>query len=221
MIIARVVSTVTLLVSLVGLFACEDEEFTTTVSGRVVNFGSGEPIEGVTVYLKDGVGASGFSININTSSDLRNETLTDENGEFVVSLTGTHSASLSMGKEGYQFDPDWNDGISIGVRGYGRGGGAYQDQLFKLKAEARFSPIFQSIVPVEKNDSLVLTAPLRWVKTCVGKEVCHFFHSIPLLTTGDQYTRYQIDYKRNGVKQTRIDSVYIKSFEVFADTIYY
>ena len=38
---------------------------------------------------------------------------------------------------------------------------------------------------------------------------------------GDTYAEYQIAYTRNGQWETKIDSVYIKSFETFTDTIYY
>ena len=87
---------------LLCLASCGDEEFTTTVSGKVVNFGSREPIEGAYVYLKDGVGSSGPIIyDSNISSDKRSEVLTDANGEFTLSLTGEYEAFLSVGKEGY------------------------------------------------------------------------------------------------------------------------
>ncbi|HON53193.1 MAG TPA: hypothetical protein P5243_11105 [Bacteroidales bacterium] len=45
---------------------------------------------------------------------------------------------------------------------------------------------------------------------------------VGLLARGDFYYPYGIIWQENGVWQTgRIDSVYIKSFETYTDTIYY
>ena len=215
------------------LFACGDEEFTTTVSGKVINFGSKEPIEGVEVYLKDGIGSSFFGVDGNTSSDKRNETVTDENGEFTVTLTGSYEAALSMGKEGYEFDPDWNDGVSVGVRGYGYGGGNYENQVFELKAEAYFRGVFENSGASSDQDTLNITllsyksltsvmALVADENPFVGKGPFQFYGpSDKKRVVGDRYLRFKLEFTRDGVWQTKIDSVYIKSFETFADTIYY
>ena len=225
-----------------SLFACEDQESTTTVSGRVINFGSRQPIEGAIVQLKDGVGSDFFGVPGNTSSDKRNETVTDANGEFTVSLTGEHGPALGVSKEGYDFNPDWNSGVAVGVKLYGRGGGEYQNEVFEMKAQAGFNPIFKSTVPVEPTDSLIIfsdyTKPdvpanelkdwlnTGWNHLYIGQQTSRFVPGAPAeeltkLTTGDTYTPYQIAYTRDGQWYTKIDSVYIKSFEVYTDTIYY
>ena len=227
---------------LLGLFACGDEEFTTTVSGKVVNFGSREPIEGAYVYLKDGVGSSGVVIvDGNTSSNKRSETLTNADGEFTVSLTGEHAAYLGVGKEGYQEFIVANEGAAVGVKSYGFGGN-YENQVLELKAEAGFNPLFESTVPVLPTDSLIiLFKDLRpdlpanqikrrlnsgWNKLYIGQQASRFITTATLdelvaPATGDTYMPYQIAYTRNGQWETKIDSVYIKSFETFTDTIYY
>ena len=141
---------------LLALLGCMDDEFTTTVSGKVVNFGSREPVEGACVYLKDGVGSSGVVIyEGNTSSDKRSEVLTDANGEFTVSLTGEYEAFLSVGKEGYQEFIVANEGAAVGIKSYGFGG-SYENQVLELKAEAYFNPLFESKIPVQPSDSLAI-----------------------------------------------------------------
>ena len=235
----------TTVLSLVGLslLACGDEEFTTTVSGQVINFGSREPIEGVSVYLKDGVGTSGFGIDSKTSSDKRNETVTDANGEFTVSLTGEYEAFLALGKEGYQ--EYVNEAAQQGIKSYGFGGN-YENQVFELKAEAGFNPLFESTVPVQPTDSLVAiyqdTRPdlpadqlknftnSGWDYLYVGQQTSRFVSTVTpeelevrrvAPAVGDTYTPYQIAYTRNGRWETKIDSVYIKSLETYTETIYY
>ena len=227
---------------LLTLSSCMDDEFTTTVSGKVVNFGSREPIEGAYVYLKDGVGSSGVVIyDGNTSSSKRSEVLTDANGEFTVSLTGEYEAFLSVGKEGYQEFIVANEGAAVGIKSYGFGG-SYENQVLELKAEAGFNPLFVNTVPGQLTDSLIIftdyTKPdvpanqlkdwlnTGWNTLCVGEQNCRVVSTASLdehviLTTGDTYRVYQIAYTRNGQWETKIDSVYIKSFETFTDTIYY
>ncbi len=241
MTINKVVFIVTLPL-LLGLSSCGDDEFTTTVSGKVVNFGSREPIEGAHVYLQDGVGASGVVIyEGNTSSGKRNETLTDANGEFTVSLTGEHIAYLSAGKENYQFIIA-QEGAAVGVKSYGRNGGNFENQVIELKAEAGFNPLFVSKVPIQPTDSIVVlfqdfksNIPANqvkewlsngWSELCVGQQNCRL---VPTFTLeeyvapmiGDTYARYQIAYTRNGQWETKIDSVFVKSLEVYTDIIYY
>ena len=41
------------------------------------------------------------------------------------------------------------------------------------------------------------------------------------LIRGDLYYRYGINYTKNGVWHVKVDSVYVKAFETFTDTIYY
>ncbi len=192
--------------------------------------------------MKDGVGSDFFGVSGNTSSDKRNETVTDANGEFTVSLTGEHGPALGVSKEGYDFNPDWNSGVAVGVKLYGRGGGEYQNEVFEMKAQAGFNPIFKSTLPVKPTDSLVIVfnglrpdSPANlikyrlnsgWNKLYVGQQTSRFITTTALEefvvpTTGDTYTEYQIAYTRDGQWYTKIDSVYIKSFETFADTIYY
>ena len=152
----RIVS-IAILPLLLSLSACMDEEFTTTVSGKVINFGSREPVEGAYVYLKDGVGASGVVIyESNTSSDKCSETYTDANGEFSVSLTGEHVAYLGVvGPEGYQEFIIAQEGAAVGVKSYGYGG-SFENQVLELKAQAGFNPLFVSRVPIITTDSLII-----------------------------------------------------------------
>ena len=244
-------------VLLVGLLACDShEEFDTQISGKVVNRFTQEPIEGAWVTLEDGIGSSGgFSIDNQTSSGKNSETYTDADGEFSIKLTGEYQPALGVSKEGYEFDPDWTDGVGVGVKLYGYGGN-YENQLLEMEAYAGFN-LFVSTVPVNSIDSLVIITStispemlasevknmthVGWNRLYVGgnrvsmsESVLHLpvqqeIRFVPgataeefsKLTTGDTYTSYQIAYTRNGQWETKIDSVYIKSLEVYTDTIYY
>ena len=228
---------------LAGLLGCmRDEEFTTRVSGKVVNRFTQEPIEGAYVYLKDGVGASGVVIiDSETSSDKRSEMYTDANGEFSLELTGEYSVYLGVGKENYrEFEAD-----GAGIKSYGRNGGSFENQIIELEAQAGFNPLFESVVPVNSTDSLIILfkdsrpdLPANKVKNrlnsgwnilYIGQQTSRFIsvdtpkelEKLIAPTTGDTHTEYQIAYTRNGQWETKIDSVYIKSFETYTDTIYY
>jgi len=41
------------------------------------------------------------------------------------------------------------------------------------------------------------------------------------LCRGDLFYRFGINYTKNGVWYVKVDSVYVKAFETFTDTIYY
>ena len=41
------------------------------------------------------------------------------------------------------------------------------------------------------------------------------------LIRGDLFYRFGINYTKNGVWYVKVDSVYVKAFETFTDTIYY
>ena len=229
---------------LAGLFSCSldsDEEFTTRVSGTVVNRYTQEPIEGAYIYLKDGVGTSGVVIvDSETSSDKRSEMYTNADGAFALELTGKYSVYLGVGKEGYREFIDQS--TSAGIKSYGRNGGSFESQIIELEARAGFNPIFESTVPVSPTDSLAIIFQgtrtdlpasqlkngwnIGWNRLYVGQQASRFITTTTLdelvvLTSGDTYAEYQIAYTRNGQWQTKIDSVYIKAFETYTDTIYY
>ncbi len=232
---------------LAGLLGCaRDDEFTTHVSGKVVNRFTQEPIPDVYVLLKDGIGASGvIIIDSETASDKRSETYTDANGAFSLELTGSFYPALGASKVGYEFDPDWTDGVGEGFKSYALGGGSHENQVLEMETQAGFNPIFESTVPVNPTDSLIILfqdtrrdLPANqikrrlnsgWNTLYVGQQASRFISADtpeelnkPVApTTGDTYTPYQIAYTRNGQWETKIDSVYIKSFETFTDTIYY
>ena len=229
---------------LTGLFSCNsdlDEAHTTRVSGKVVNRFTQEPIEGAKVSLIDGIGVtSPFDVGSN-SSDEKTNGLTDANGEFSLELTGEHEAFLAVGKEHYTFDPNWNDGVSVGVKSYGYGG-SYENQVLEMQGAAGFNPLFVSTVPVNPTDSLVVLFEYikpgipasrvkawlsdSWSELCIGQQSCRLVPTFPLEEfvapmTGDTYAEYQTAYTRNGKWETKIGRVYVKSLEVYTDTIYY
>ena len=217
--------------TLLGLSSCQDEEFTTSVSGKVVNHYTQEPIEGAYIYLKDGVGSSGVVIyDGNTSSDKRSEGHTDASGEFSLALTGEYPAYLGVSKEGYhEFEAD-----GVGIKSYGRNGGTFENQIIELDAEAYFNGTFANSGASPDNDTLIVTllsyeslasmmALVSDANPYIGEGPFLFCPhcSDGKLVVGDRYLRFKLEFNRDGQKQTKIDSVYIKSFETFTDTIYY
>ena len=79
-----------ILVSSMLMNACEEDEYTTTVTGVVTDDSTGKPIAGAYLvlihrYYKDGMT---LLYNSNTTSD--------ENGEYMLSLTSKGKATASM-----------------------------------------------------------------------------------------------------------------------------
>jgi hypothetical protein len=97
-----------------------------------------------------------------------------------------------------------------------------------MKAYARFNPV---IVPVENvtflkfcpayysNNRLDFECESGWEET-LGNSPNQAF-VIPYLTFGDTYQTYKITYRRNDILYTKIDSVFLKPFETYTDTIYF
>ena len=75
----------------------------TIVEGKVINWGSKQPIDSVLVVLSDGISSGGGWVNLGnnggTSSNKKNSVYTNKLGEFKVELTGEHQAILSLGKK--------------------------------------------------------------------------------------------------------------------------
>jgi hypothetical protein len=89
-----------LLITLISFSCGKKKSQTTIVSGKVINFGSRAPVEGVLVILQDGVDASnGSVIDGKTSSDKKNTAYTNSNGEFRVELKGEYQPFLGLKKK--------------------------------------------------------------------------------------------------------------------------
>jgi hypothetical protein len=197
-----------------------DEEYVTTVNGTVINFGSRQPMAGAKVLLTDGVAADVFLPAANTSSAAYSVGYTDSLGRFSITLKGKHQASFSAGMKDCEYDPNWSDGISIGVRGFRPG--VHDNVLCELRAAAWFNATLQS-KPGTTVDSLQIVL-LSYNNIKSGFDGKDFkgpgpFRYSPLdkgmMVTGDRFLRYELKVLRNSVWESAIDSVYIKSFDSF------
>lgn len=215
-----------IIIAFLSTTACsKDHEYTTRVSGVVLNYGSKEPIDSVLIGLKDGVGASGFSV-LPASTDKRSVTYTDADGRFDIELSGEYGAFLFMEKEGYEF-------TNIEVKPYEDGD--HDNEVLEMYAPAFFNPYFVSNT-TNKNFSIKM--PLV-SKSTLGSSNYRFDfpggvyefegegpHQLgelfgPYKGIGDTYIPYRMTVERNGKTTVNQDSVYIKSFETYRDTIYY
>ncbi len=215
------------MVILITLFSsnCAKLTFKTIIEGKVINFGSREPIENVEVGLKDGIVASGL-IDLNTSSDKESITYTDKNGEFYIEINGRDRAFLSMGKENYSFDPDWYDNLAVGVKGYDNG--HFKDQVFEMKANAYFKPTLKSKDITYYYDTVIFEIVYYsdcygwscngWDRIYIGEGP---FCSLEFLSIGHTYQPYRITLMRQGKKTVKVDSVFMISLETYDKIIYY
>jgi len=76
------------------LGSCKKEVGTVIVEGRVINVGTQQPIEGVTVVIENEVSFTPGHLD---------STFTNANGEFHIELENEESAWIYLRKEGYTF----------------------------------------------------------------------------------------------------------------------
>lgn len=223
---------------LLSLSACwpEPEEKTTIVEGIVVNSGTKKPVEGALVSLLDGASFSSgpFGIDADLSSGKVNRVETDKNGAFRVEITGVYEAFLVVSKKRYSFE-HIIEGSTQGNRPFTEG--LHENIVLEMDAEAFFAPVLKSKVRVREGDWVSIEPSFYndngvysrtgHIRECYGKDICDLYYLVlfseyrPHISKGDKYLLYQLKYRRDSVAYEKIDSVYIKSFETYRDTIYY
>ncbi len=217
---------------LLSLCGCKKENNLpiTTIEGKVINAGSKQPVDSVKVIAVDGVTTYNnfFGTTTSTSSGRYEITYTNAKGEFNISIRG-NSPCIFLAKSGYQFVVV-TYGSSDNYKSY-NAGKTYNNEILGLWAQAHFNGSFicsnctstdTSVIGVDEGNHI----PLSWIKigfVYKGKGP-HFgdINSKGLSEFGDSYTPYWIVYQIKGVWQPAlIDSVFIKSFTTYTDTIYY
>lgn len=218
---------------LLGTSCEKNKEYHTLIKGQVINAGSKASIDSVLVVIRDGIPSGGGWFDLgNTSSDKKNYTYTDKKGFFEIELIGEHFAYLGLSKNGYLYE--FNEGGSIiGYKPFSNG--VFENEILEMKANAWFKPILKSKEISNNTDTIFFEILSNhrseydivhgnpYSSTGFGSE----FHGIgPFITysygsIGDTYQPFKIELKRKGIKTVMIDSVYIKSFEIYTDTIYY
>ena len=208
---------------LLGLQACKDKTIGNfIVKGKVINITSKEPIDSVMVVLYGGNPLSnpmmqGF--NSNPPKGNNDTTYTDKNGEFRVEVKRESAAFIGWVKKGYR-----NGNINGGNKFWGPG---IYDITIEYVAECTFHPFFKKRALNNQDDTLrVYITSYSYPKSYVLQEIYYGKSPFKLnhdlgYCAGDGYFHYKLEYKENNSWSEKIDSVYVKSFQAFSDTIYY
>jgi hypothetical protein len=204
------------------------------VEGRVINIGSGEPIENVLVILYGGNPLSnplmpGF--NDNPPSGNNDTAYSDSNGKFYLKVKDESAAYLGWRKDGYKngnivwYSNDFKTKLSERGNKFFEPG--HKEIIINYEAECTFNPIFKKMGINSENDTLILSVasyhyPNAFVKhkTYTGLSPFNLDNDYGYCS-GDEYYYYKLEYKDSGIWKTIIDSVYVESFETYSDTIYY
>ena len=229
----RTLSIVTTIIVLATTISCKRERLY-EAKGQVLNAVTGEPVVGAKVYLNDELGNND---PILSSDGIENSdvALTDNEGRYHVKImTKSGKGIISVGKSGYEFNVYSENGNV--VKHWTMIGEGTTNLNLILEGIAYFnSPFYKTTAPQKDQDSLKITLlsyedlniGLRSLGTKLhkGKGSFTFFNDgdeSGIITKGDSYLRYKLEFTTDGVWQTKIDSVFLPtSLEVFRDTIYY
>jgi hypothetical protein len=202
------------------------------INGKVLNSGTKLPIEGVWVYLTDGYPSGGFldTGDKHRHTNNRDSSLTDSSGYYKLSIHA-YEPVLSLYKEGYSFEYHF-EGAVIGIVPLNPGLN-YADFNLEMNASAFFDPIFQNKY---KNEDDILKFfdinPDTFARiNGFDDKVLHLSHfgyspfrpyeDYPMPVVGDKYHIFLLEIERSGKEFITPDSVYIKSFTTYTDTIFY
>ncbi len=228
-----ILTKVILLIAISIISSCKnkDELYLFEARGRVTNKVTGEPIEGVKITLENGAAESWFGSSSNP--EVKAVTYTDANGFYEIKINANHNhAFLYPSKQAYEFNYKRTEtsGSTDGFRYVNRGS---QEIDMQMDGIAYFnSPFYKTSAPQKDQDSLKITLlsyesigeQYYWYNQFYkGKGA--FLITYPdkdVLSKGDRYLRYKLEFTKDGVWQTKIDSVFLPtSLEVYRDTIYY
>ena len=227
-----------LLLICISAYACKKKQGDYIVEGIIINAGSKETIDSVIVGLRGGYpyNAGPFlqGMNNNTPNNNYAETYTDKNGKFKLIIENEAYAYITWYKKGYRKGIVYRKGKEIynnnGVASISRYGKHFL--TIEYEAECSFFPVFKKLRNNSIDDTLNVYLdtryriiprdfPLAYAEQYVGVSPFNYNNSRVYTFKGDTYTNYKLEYTENGIWHTKIDSVYVKSFETFTDTIYY
>jgi hypothetical protein len=209
--------------SLLFFYSCKDDDNTITIAeGYIYHSGTKKPLEGVSIYIYDGLPYS------NKGSSNRDSTLTNSSGFFHLEIEAEEPVLFPY-KAGYSFEYVIG-GAVIGIVPLNVG--ENKNLRFELEAPAYFDPIFVNkylniLDTLKFLDYAISSYNLKYGIGAsgyiehVGFEPFSPYKNYPRLSKGDKYHLYIIEVTRIGNKLTKIDSVYIPSFTTWADTIWY
>lgn len=231
----NLLSYLSIIIILIGCSKSRD----TVVEGCVRNYYNNKPIESAKVFLVDGLPVAGTPP---PGYKYPNESVvnTDKNGYFLISLqNGKELPVIFVSKIGYKFDPNWNDGASVGVQTIDYG---HRYMIFLLKPDTSFCGTI--INKGEKTDSIKISflnfhSPEWSYKSfniddnvyiygdnVEGKKlifsgngpwnICD--NNFIYYNTIDKYLRYNLEINRNGIWTSIIDSINLETLNTHWDT---
>ena len=203
---------------LLVLGSCKKDKYTTVVEGTVINVGTQLPIEGVKVVIAN---------EVSFSPSNTDTTVTDANGNFSIELPNENGAWIHLRKIGWTFHSSSLNNVVGYQTSYPAGTTSgvklemYPDAWF----DGKFLSTSPSIVDTFYFQKLTYFGIINYGgggRLRLGSGPHEISTVEPgSLIRGDLYYRYGINYTKNGVWYVKVDSVYVKAFETFTDTIYY
>ena|SRR5690554_3230019 len=217
--------------------SCKKKEGDYIVEGKIINAGSKEPIDSVSVVLRGGDPYNPGPFMSGSKRNLPNNnytsTYTDENGYFKLIIEDEPETFITWYKKGYKYGIPYekekeiysnNDAVLFSR--YGK----YYITVHYV-AECSFYPIFKKIENNSDNDTLRVFVRTRelgdlanikgYSEEYIGESPFTYLNSRAYGFVGDTYVYYKLEYTDNSTWKTKIDSVYVESFETYTDTIYY
>ena len=214
---------------LITSFSCNKnkDEGDFIIKGKIINAGSKEPIDSVLVILYGGNPMSnpfmpGF--NDNPPNGNNDTTYTDKNGEFKLEIHNEKAAFIGWVKDGYVNTKIYENGQETTNKFFTP---CNTYVTLEYEAKCSFFPVFMKKINNINNDTLIVYISRydfqkRFIpyRTYYGKSPFTLDSDFGYCT-GNTYFHYKIEYTDNGIWKTKIDSLYVKSFETYNDTIYY
>ena len=214
---------INLIVMAIVMVACTKKEEKlphTVVEGYVIHSGTKQPLDSVRVSIWDGIGT-------NTQNNY-DTTYTNAQGFFHIEVDGNEPV-MFLYKKNFSFEYSL-DGAALGIIPLTVG--VHKEMKFEMDAPAGFDPIL--INKFKNSDDLLkfsdysidnytikhgIESTVYWEHS--GFETFRPYEKDPSAAIGDKYHLYMLEVTRNGNISTIVDSVYIKSFTICTDTIYY
>jgi hypothetical protein len=210
---------------------CKKEEIKpalphTIAEGYVIHSGTKMPLDSVRVSIWNGMPCSD-PLGCNDGSiekHFYDTTYTNSKGFFHIEIDG-HEPIMFLYKKDYSFEYNVQ-GAVIGIIPLLEGENL--DLLFEMDAPAHFKPCcFIGLNCLDSDTTFygegsIINPPSFPYYLGKGPHILTY-RSIPdgWLVKGDKYSYFWFKYQINGVWNSKIDSVYIKSFTSYTDTLYY
>ncbi len=200
------------------MVSCGKVKQTTTMSGQVVDYGTGEPIENVQIYVQDGITGSGPILNHDDIGESEALTYTDENGKFFVEIKAENNPVLYPSKSSEYWN--YNEGGLVQSGEIFTRGEDNRDIEIVLRGKAYLN--FRAEALENQADSIRWLAYLEYPslfsrQLSKGKT----FNREDYFAYGNNYFTYEFSYKRGDKWTSILDSIYIPLGETRGDTIYY